>query len=115
MRMATWQRASALLPVTLMVWLLMIACGCATNPARAAGCQESVSGVPGQIHPETSGLTCAGIRELIEIRPSTPEGFLTIGEHPHRLWKCRLYRAEGNAVLMRCRHHRERFSLVRTD
>jgi hypothetical protein len=91
-------------------------CGACADPAVSSGsggCREEVQGVGGKIRPETSGLSCARIKHLIEVRPSEPGGFVAIGEEPHRLWKCRVYVPKKSRVLLGCRHHEKHFSVVR--
>jgi len=72
-----------------------------------------IRGVGGKVQPETSGLTCAKVKEIIGSVPSEPQGYVVISESPHLLWKCRLNAAKGHSVLLGCIHHRKHFSIVK--
>lgn len=89
-------------------------CSACADPAisRESGCHDEVQEVAGVIRPETSGLSCAQIKKLIEVQPSDPGGFLVIGEEPHRLWKCRIYVPKKSKVSLGCTHHQEHFSVI---
>ena len=67
----------------------------------------------GVIRPETSSLNCGQIKELIEVRPSEPGGFLAISEEPHGLWKCRVYVPKKSKILLGCTHHQDHFDIVK--
>jgi hypothetical protein len=88
------------------------ACASSAVPARSSGCREEVHGIAGKIFPETSGLSCAQIKKLIEVRPSGSRGFVAIGEHPRGLWRCQVHRPDKTGVLLRCTRRRQRFSVV---
>jgi hypothetical protein len=105
-------RAVWLISTVLVLCVLASACAGSAVSAVSHGCQEEVwEGVPGMVHPETSGLTCDAIKELIEVRPSEPESFLVQGAHLQ--WKCRLNSPQGHTALLRCAHHRKHFSIVK--
>lgn len=91
-------------------------CSACADPAmsmESSGCHEEVQGIAEMIRPETSGLGCAQIKKLIEVRPSEPGGFVAIGEEPHRLWKCQVYVPKKSRVLLSCTHHQEHFGIVK--
>jgi len=104
-----------------LVCATLVACAttsaCAGSPeaSLSQGCHEEIwEGVGGLVRPETSDLTCAAIKKLIEFRPSEPQRYLVMGESPHIRWKCRLNSAQGHVVLLRCIHHRKHFSVVKS-
>lgn len=102
--------------ITLGVALSVLLAGC-PDPRMAAGgasgCRREFDGVTGVDLPETSGLSCGAIDKLTDSMPSEPETFLTIGDSPRLLWKCRFYGTETQRVLFRCEHDKRHFSIVR--
>jgi hypothetical protein len=65
--------------------------------------------------PETSRLSCATINNLTFDMPSKPETYLTTDDSPrHLLWKCNFYGAEAQRALLRCKHHKRHFSIVKS-
>lgn len=91
----------------------LTACGgqssASSGPHR--GCVQE--GKPGWVLPETSGLTCSEINQMIQATPSEAGGFLLEGKAtPGVLWKCRQYGAGSPRLLLRCIHERRRFSVV---
>jgi hypothetical protein len=93
-------------------------CSACAEPAisqESGGCHEEVQRTAGVIQPETSGLSCAQIKKLIEVQPSEPGGFLLSGDEPHRTWKCRIYVPQKSKVLLGCTHHQKHFSVVKGD
>lgn len=96
------------------VLVVCVTCSaCGASAMSSGSCREEVQGVAGVIRPETSSLSCAQIKELIEVRPSEPGGFVAIGEEPHRLWKCQVYVPKKSRVLLSCTHHQENFGIVK--
>ena len=90
------------------------ACGrSSTVEGNLSGCRQEIRGVMGVTVPETSKLSCAAINELISGLPSEPQGYSIMGDSPRLLWNCRFYGAEAQRVLLRCRHHKLRFSIVK--
>jgi len=100
----------------ILVCAVLLACvtcsACGASAMSSGGCREEVQGVVGVIRPETSSLSCAQIKKLIEVRPNEPGGFVVIGEEPRRLWKCEVYVPKKSRVLLSCTHHQEHFSIV---
>lgn len=95
------------------VLVICAICSACADPAMSSGgCQEEVQKVAGVIRPETSGLSCAQVKELVEVRPSEPGGFLAISEEPHGLWKCRVYVPKKSKILLGCTHHQEHFDII---
>lgn len=90
---------------------------CAGSPGlveTSTGCHEEIwEGVPGVVRPETSGLTCTAIKELIKYRPSEPQGFLVSNESSNLRWKCQLYPAKAHLILLQCAHHQKHFSVAK--
>ena len=88
-----------------------------SGPAHAeggSGCHKYIHGVLGRILPETSDLNCAAIDDLTFAVPSEPSVEYVQGESPRLLWKCRLYgEQEAPPLLLRCRHHKRHFSIVK--
>ena len=89
-------------------------CGDAVS-ADASGCRETVQGVDGMVMPETSGLSCMEIKKIIELRPSSPGGFLAIASSPHMVWKCDVMPGNSRELLLRCRHHRRAFTVMKAN
>lgn len=107
-----FMRMIGLLGAVLVVCVLASACAGSAVSAVSHGCQEEVwEGVPGLVQPETSGLTCDAIKELIKVRPSEPQSFLVQGAHLQ--WKCQMNSPKGHTVLLRCAHHQKHFSVVK--
>lgn len=98
------------------VTLSIIASACAGSSApevETIGCRQDIRGVTGVIRPETSGLGCSAINELIFGIPSEPQGYSILGESPRLLWQCRLYATRGHSVLLQCSHQARHFSVVK--
>jgi hypothetical protein len=102
--------------IMLGLWLSAFSVGCA-DPATlvedTSGCRQEVRGEAGVIRPETSRLSCAAIDEMLFGIPSEPQAYSILGESPRLLWKCRLYPASAQRVLLRCQHHKWHFTVVR--
>ena len=102
--------------ITLGLLLSVLSVGCA-NPATlvegTSGCRQEVRGEAGVIRPETSRLSCAAINEMLFGIPSEPGPYSILGESPRLLWKCRLYPASAQRVLIDCQHHKRHFAVVR--
>lgn len=96
------------------VTLTVIGSGCAGSlapEAEPSGCRQDIAGVPGVIQTETSKLNCTAINELISAVPSEPQAYSIMSESTHLLWNCRLYAPKGHAVLLRCTHNTQHFSI----
>lgn len=102
--------------ITLALSLSVLSAGCADSATLGegtSGCRQEVRGEAGVIRPETSRLRCAAINEMLFGIPSEPQAYSILGESPRLLWKCRLYPASAQRVLLRCQHHQRHFTVVR--
>lgn len=77
------------------------------------GCEQIVHDVPAQVMPETSGMSCVEIKEMIEVGPPEPGVYFLESPVSHLSWKCHLYDVNTSTLLLRCTHSRHQFSLVR--
>jgi hypothetical protein len=93
----------------------LAACGGSAASANRpqGGCAQVIHDVPGRVHPETSGLSCAVIKETIAVGPAEP-GVFTVEVGPtHLPWKCRLYGPSSRRLLLSCTYGERHFSVVR--
>lgn len=99
------------------VALSVLLAGC-PDPRMAAGdlsgCRRAYAGVTGVDQPETSRLSCEAIDELTSASPSKPETFLSRGDSPRLLWKCRFHGTEKDSILLRCESGKRHFSIVKS-
>lgn len=85
----------ALIYLILLVTAVLALAACGESSASPdhpySGCEQVVHDVPGRVLPETSGLSCSAIKEMIAAGPADP-GVITLEVAPNNLpWKCRLY------------------------
>jgi hypothetical protein len=94
----------------------LVGCGSQSSASSApfGGCAQVVHDVPGRVVPETSGMSCAAIKRMIQAAPSEPGGYLLEGPSGV-LWKCRLYRPSSPRLLLRCAYKAHRFSVLRGE
>lgn len=100
------------------ITLSMLSSACAEAPVPVVepfGCRENIRGVNAVIKPETSGVHCTDIKNLIFGLPSEPQVYFIRGEKPHLRWKCRFYGTEQGSVLLRCEHNNRHFEIVKTS
>lgn len=79
------------------------------------GCAQIVLGVEGRVDPETSGLTCAGVKEVLggTVSPTPGVYFIETGE-PRVTWKCHKYPSKGTSTdLLACSHGKQAFAIRR--
>jgi hypothetical protein len=94
--------------------MLLAACGEGASLAQAGPCAETILEVEGQVAPESSGLTCSQIEQLITSVPSTPGGFLFSSGNPRETWKCHLYPSLAESTnLLTCARDNKEFSVRR--
>jgi len=85
-----------------------------TGPAdAAAGCDQTVLGAEGVIRPETSGMNCRQIKQMITAVPAEPGGYLVESPITGRLWKCHRNEPHSRRPLLRCELHAAHFSVHR--
>jgi hypothetical protein len=79
------------------------------------GCAQIVLGVEGRVVPETSGLSCAGVKEVIGgAVPATAGGYLLGAGEPEVTWKCHMYPSQGSSAdLLSCSHGKQAFAIRR--
>jgi hypothetical protein len=93
---------------------MCVACGAPSSPDQADSCAQTVLEVEGRIEPESSGLTCDGVRDLLGGALSEPGGFLIISKSPKATWKCHQYPSSGNSKdLISCVAGKRQFSILR--
>lgn len=104
--------------ITLGLSLSLLSGGCADPSALVggdtSGCRQLVRGESGVIRPETSRLRCTAINVMINGIPGEPQTYLIKSESPRLLWKCRLYPASVQRVLLRCQYNKRHFTVVRS-
>jgi len=108
-----------------LVFALSFLVGCAgassggsgsTATAEDLGCTLTVRETETTIHPETSRLSCAEVRDLLPSLPSRPGHFLMVRGTPRLLWHCQYFGVRAGPVVLRCNHHHSRhFSVRRKD
>ncbi len=114
MRLRKLRRIGGLITVGVALSVLLAGCFDAETAAGGAtGCRTEFDGVTGVDRPETSGLSCDDIDRLIDTMPSEPETFLTSGDSPRLLWKCKFYGTEGQRVLFWCEHDNRHFRITK--
>jgi hypothetical protein len=79
------------------------------------GCAQVVLGVQGRVVPETSGLTCAGVKRMLGGGvPATPGGYMWETTEPDVTWKCHKYPSKGTSSdLIACSHRGKSFAIRR--
>jgi hypothetical protein len=96
--------------------VFLVGCG-GNSPVGLAdrGCAQIVLGVQGRVVPETSGLTCAGVKRVLGGGvPATPGGYLIETREPRVIWKCHKYPSKGTSPdLIACSHGRKSFAIRR--
>lgn len=98
----------------LIVLGMCAACGAQGSVAEAGSCKQIVLEVDGRIVPESSGLTCAGVRQLLDSIPARPGSFLIVSKKPRVTWKCYLYPSAGDSKdLVTCSSRGRKFSVRR--
>jgi hypothetical protein len=106
-------RKIGLICVVLVASVTSSACAGSPMLREPGGCGMLIRGVTGVVRPESSNLTCAAVKEIIDSVPSKPQKYLVISESPHLLWKCQLYPVKAQGVLLRCAHRQKHFSIVK--
>jgi len=110
MMQGIWKRGLLIVAVALAV---VVVAGCGSGAAADdGGCDQSVRGVAGVIHPETSKLSCSEIRSIIQFIPTTPGAFIVESKAPRLSWDCVLY-GRSSQTLIRCHRPRRAFSVIR--
>jgi hypothetical protein len=103
----------AALAVVLIVALAGLTVGCGSSAAaRATGCDQTVLGTPGKIHPETSGMSCGQIKEMVTSISPGGQPYLFESPFTGKLWKCRARGNRPTAPLLRCELKAARFSIL---
>jgi hypothetical protein len=92
-------------------------CGAQGSSAQADPCAQTVLEVEGRIAPESSGLTCAGVRRQLQGGvPATPGNYLFASGKPKVTWKCHLYPSSGDSRnLITCRSGKKQFAIRRVQ
>jgi hypothetical protein len=102
--------------IALVVAATIAGCG-GNSPLGFAdrGCAQIVLGVQGRVVPETSGLTCAGVKRVIGVGvPATPGGYLIGTREPRVFWKCHKYPSKGTSTdLISCSRGGRSFAIRR--
>src|SRR5262245_5770079 len=80
------------------------------------GCLMAMRGEQARIRPESSELSCADVKVLVNALPPRPLRFSLVGGEPWLLWNCRYFGVRAGPTFLRCNHHRVRhFSLSRAQ
>ena len=97
----------------LIVALAALALGCGSSAAaRATGCDQTVLGTAGRIRPETSGMSCRQIKEMVTSISPGGQPYLFESPFTGKLWKCRARGSRPTAPLLRCELNAARFSIL---
>ena len=97
----------------LIVALAALALGCGSSAAaRATGCDQIVLETAGKIRPETSGMSCGQIKEMVTSISPGGQPYLFESPFTGKLWKCRARGSRPTAPLLRCELNAARFSIL---
>ena len=101
-------RAALAIPVALVALALHAGGAAAGSP----GCDQTVLGTAGKIRPETSGMSCRQIKEMIVGISPDSRPFLTESPISGKFWKCRGRGNRPTGPLLRCELNAARFSIL---
>ncbi len=92
------------------VALALTACG--SQAAADSPCGQMVLETAGKIRPESSGMTCRQIKEMIIATPPDSSPYLQESPFTGRNWKCRGRGDRPTGPLLRCELGEAHFSIV---
>jgi hypothetical protein len=96
--------------------IALLAAGCGGGSSGFAdACAQTVLDVEGRIDPESSGLTCDEVKQVVGGGvPATPGGYLIEATEPRATWKCHIYPSSGTSPdLLACSHGVKSFAVRR--
>ena len=102
-------RRAALATLVALVALALHAGGAA---AGSPGCDQTVLGTPGKIRPESSGMSCRRIKEMVTSVSPGSQPYLFESPFTGKLWKCLAPGKRSTGPLLRCELKAARFSIV---
>ena len=99
----------ALAIVVALVALALHARGAA---ASSPGCDQTVLGTAGEIRPESSGMSCRRIKEMVTSVSPGSGAYLFESPFTGKFWKCRARGNRPTGPLLRCELNAMRFSIL---
>jgi hypothetical protein len=102
-------RRGALATLVALVALALHAGGAA---AGTPGCDQTILGNAGEIRPESSGMSCRRIKEMVTSVSPGPQPYLFESPFTGKYWKCLAPGNRSAEPLLRCELKSKRFSIV---
>jgi hypothetical protein len=96
----------------MLVALVALALHAGGAAASSPGCGQTVLGTAGKIRPETSGMSCRRIKEMVSTVSPGPGSYLFESPFTGKFWKCRARGNRPTGPLLRCELNAMRFSIV---
>jgi len=98
--------------LALLVALIALAIHAGGATASSPGCDQTVLGTAGKIRPESSGISCRQIKEMIFAIPPDSRPYLQESPLTGKFWKCRGRGNRPTGPLLRCELNATRFSIL---
>jgi hypothetical protein len=102
------RHAALAIPVALVALALHAGGAAAGSP----GCDQTVLGTAGKIRPESSGMGCRQIKEMIIGIPPDSRPYLQESPFTGQFWKCRGRGNRPTGPLLQCELNAARFSIL---
>jgi hypothetical protein len=80
--------------------------------AGSPGCDQTVLETAGKVRPESSGMSCRQIKEMIIAIPPDSRPYLQESPFTGEFWKCRGRGSRPTGPLLRCELNAARFSIL---
>lgn len=96
----------------MLVALVALALHAGGAAAKSPGCDQTVLGTPGKIRPESSGMSCRRIKEMVTSVSPGSQPYLFESPFTGKLWKCLARGNRPTGPLLRCELNAMRFSIV---
>lgn len=98
--------------LALLVALAALALHAGGASARTPGCDQTILGTAGVIRPESSGMSCRRIKEMVTSVSPGPQPYLFESPFTGNYWKCLARSNRSTGPLLRCELKAKRFSIV---
>jgi hypothetical protein len=97
--------------LAILVALVALALHAGAAAAGSPGCDQTVLGTPGKIRPESSGMSCRRIKEMVTSISPGSRPYLFESPFTGKFWKCLARGNRPTGPLLRCELNAMRFSI----
>jgi hypothetical protein len=98
--------------LAILVALVALALHAGGASAGTPGCDQMILGAAGEIRPESSGMSCRRIKEMVTSVSPGPQPYLFESPFTGKYWKCLAPGTRSADPLLRCELKAKRFSIV---